>query len=526
MAANINLSNFLNSLTGNNGIGNVYANNNANGEVNAAQLKNAIEQIKNMLIGDIFTGEVMGFNGSEVSVRLGSGELFNANILLENGQFDFNKGDMVTFLVDGKTDSSVSLKPLDVNAQEMYFANKALEASNLAMNKENLDMIKGLIDLNMPIDKNTLNEVSRLLSKFPDASLDTVLRLYKLDIPVTQDNITQFEAYKLYEHDMTGTLNNLSEDFSALISQLNNQGNSEAAVNLAKELVDIFLNNMNFPNQTENATEIESFLKTLPQNTDEQYKAVMDFVNKSAGSDSEKLQLLKNIMNNPDFPPQLSEKLVGGKEFQDLFSKVMKENFFISPEDVAEKKDVKEFYERLVKVASESETVLQKAGLADSDMAKGMHSVKSNLQFMNDLNHNMAFMQIPIKLQQGEARGDLYVYTNKKSLAGKTDELTALLHLDMEHLGPLDVYVKMTNGNNVSTNFCLESEEMLDFIYEHIDILTKRLNDKGYNFNPTMTVKDAAGNEGKTGDVDFVKDFLDVTQPVIPVSRYLFDTKA
>ncbi len=525
MAANINLSNFLNNLTGNNGINNVYASNQG-GEVTPAQLKNAIEQIKNMLLGDIFTGEVMGFNGSEVSVRLGSGEMFNANILLENGQFNYNKGDMVTFLVDGKTDSSVSLKPLDVNAQEMYFANKALEASNLAMNKENLDMIKGLIDLNMPIDKNTLNEVSRLLSKYPDASLDTVLRLYKLDIPVTQDNITQFDAYKLYEHDMTGTLNNLSEDFSALLSQLNAQGNSEGAVNLTKELIDIFLNNMNLPNQEANEADITSFLKELPQNPDDRYKVIMDFVSKNAGSENEKLLLLKNLLNDSEFPASLSEKIINDKEFKDLFANVMKENFFISPEDVAEKKDVKEFYERLVKVASESEAVLHKAGLYDSAMAKGMHSVKSNLQFMSDLNHNMAFMQIPIKLQQGEARGDLYVYTNKKSLAGKSDELTALLHLDMEHLGPLDVYVKMTNGNNVSTNFCLESEEMLDFIYEHIDILTKRLNDKGYNFNPTMTVRDGAGNEGKTGDVDFVKDFLDVTQPVIPVSRYLFDTKA
>ena len=83
----------------------------------------------------------------------------------------------------------------------------------------------------------------------------------------------------------------------------------------------------------------------------------------------------------------------------------------------------------------------------------------------------------------------------------------------------MDIYVKLS-GSNVSTNFCLESEELLDFIYAHIDLLTKRLNDKGYNFTPTMTVKDNEGN------VDFVKDFLDVASPVVPVGRYMFDTRA
>ena len=113
----------------------------------------------------------------------------------------------------------------------------------------------------------------------------------------------------------------------------------------------------------------------------------------------------------------------------------------------------------------------------------------------------------------------MYVYTNKKSSANKKDDLTALLHLDMEYLGALDVYVKMA-GNNVSTNFCLETEELLDFIYDHIELLTERLNKKGYNFTPTMTVRE----EGK--NIDFEKDFLDVASPVVPVSRYMFDIKA
>ena len=39
--------------------------------------------------------------------------------------------------------------------------------------------------------------------------------------------------------------------------------------------------------------------------------------------------------------------------------------------------------------------------------------------------------------------GELYVYTNKKNLADNDGNVSAFLHLDMDHLGPVDVYVAM-----------------------------------------------------------------------------------
>lgn len=541
MAYNMNLGNYLNNLTGNGNLSGVSGQSMPSQETkfSASEVKNTMEQIKNMLVGDIFTGEVSDINGTAISIRTGNGQVLNASILLENQQMTFSKGEMVTFLVNEKNDSKISLKPLDTPAQELIFANKALEASNLAMNKANLDMIKGLVDLNMPIDRNTLNEVSRLMMKFPDASTDTILRLYKMEMPVTQDNIIQFEAYKSYEHDMTGTIKLLSEDFSTLLNNMISGGNSEKAAALAGDFVELFTGNMinhesfdqeGMKNQlnelldfikTENDQDSlnpEEPLKNIQKSADD----VINYLKNMNNSDSEKLNLLKNILDNESFPKEFIAKLVKSDGFKDLMEGTLKENMFIKPEDVSEKGDVKEFYKRLIRTVREGEKLLVKAGMQSTDMAKGMHSVRSNLEFMNDLNHQMAYMQIPIKFQEGEAKGDLYVYTNKKSLAGKSDDLTALLHLDMEHLGPMDIYVRMSGGNNVTTNFCLESEEMLDFIYAHIDLLTERLNKKGYNFTPTMTVRKEDSDE----KVDFVKDFLDVSSPVIPVSRYMFDIKA
>lgn len=68
---------------------------------------------------------------------------------------------------------------------------------------------------------------------------------------------------------------------------------------------------------------------------------------------------------------------------------------------------------------------------------------KSNIDFMNDLNKNMTFFQMPLKFSEGEGNGELYVFTNKKALTHNSEDVSAMLHLDMEHLGPIDVYVKL-----------------------------------------------------------------------------------
>ena len=120
---------------------------------------------------------------------------------------------------------------------------------------------------------------------------------------------------------------------------------------------------------------------------------------------------------------------------------------------------------------------------------------------MNDLNKNMTYFQMPLRFSQSDANGELYVFTNKKALAQGTDNVSALLHLDMENLGPVDVFVRL-NKKNVSTNFCLESEELLDFVYSNIDKLNARLKALGYNTTFEMKLN------GEQKDFDFVNDFV------------------
>lgn len=75
-----------------------------------------------------------------------------------------------------------------------------------------------------------------------------------------------------------------------------------------------------------------------------------------------------------------------------------------------------------------------------------------NLNFMKTLNETFPYIQLPIKLQNQNAHADLYVMTRKEALKKNPDNLKVLLHLDMEHLGTLDIRIAKEN-TAVSLNF-------------------------------------------------------------------------
>ena len=128
--------------------------------------------------------------------------------------------------------------------------------------------------------------------------------------------------------------------------------------------------------------------------------------------------------------------------------------------------------------------------LAESSvLTQSLQQFQENVDFLNNLNQFMPYVQLPLKMNGHSATGDLIVYADKKSLAAGKDTVSAALHLDMQHLGMVDVFVKMQD-KNVTTDFCLENEETLNFIAEHIDMLSERLERRGYNLNTQMKVKD------------------------------------
>ena len=137
---------------------------------------------------------------------------------------------------------------------------------------------------------------------------------------------------------------------------------------------------------------------------------------------------------------------------------------------------------------------------------------------MNQLNQAYTYVQVPLKMSGQNANGELYVYTNKKNLRDPDAELSAFLHLDMEHLGSTDVSVKMQH-RNVKTNFYMADDASYDLVEKYLPILEQKLKDKGYQCTITMTKEEKK--------VSFGDDFLRKDMPQTgTLHRYSFDVRA
>lgn len=173
-------------------------------------------------------------------------------------------------------------------------------------------------------------------------------------------------------------------------------------------------------------------------------------------------------------------------QVKDQFS----QSILLNPEDVADARKVMELYDTLNQKLGQMAKILADAGITQSETVQPLMHMQENIQFINQLNQVFQYVQIPLRMFEKDVCGELCVYTNKKHLAQSDGSLSAFLHLDMEFMGPVDVYVSLQKGNYVSTNFYLQDEEMLDFINEHIHILDERLEQKGYNVSIKTSVRE------------------------------------
>lgn len=220
---------------------------------------------------------------------------------------------------------------------------------------------------------------------------------------------------------------------------------------------------------------------------------------------------------------KLLRELLGNKDLQSIVNRNLQRLWTIKPEDVADPKRVDELYQRLDKQIRGVAQALENAGQTSSEAYKASANMSGNLDFMQQVNQVCVYIQLPLKLQQGNAHGELYVYTNKKNLAAKDGAVSALLHLDMDHLGPVDVYVSM-QSQKVNTQFYVQDDAMLDFLEEHMDLLTERLKKRGYDCSCKMQVRDNANEEDEKAQGG-IQNLL-ARAGNMKLSQYAFDVRA
>ena len=234
---------------------------------------------------------------------------------------------------------------------------------------------------------------------------------------------------------------------------------------------------------------------------------------------SDFLRTVSQILSeNNGMASQSIQKLFGSDAYKSLLRNVMEQQWLIQPEALKQEKKISQLYEKLEQQMRQVEDALKEAGVTKNSFLDTAAEVRGNIEFMNQLNQAYTYVQVPLKMSGQNANGELYVYTNKKNLRDPDAELSAFLHLDMEHLGSTDVSVKMQH-RNVKTNFYMADDASYDLVEKYLPILEQKLKDKGYQCTITMTKEEKK--------VSFGDDFLRKDMPQTgTLHRYSFDVRA
>lgn len=540
-------------------------------------LKNGLEEIASKAPGQSVSGEVVEKNGNDILLSIGKNQLLRAKL---DAGIPVEEGQLMTFTIKNTNGAKVVLSPLYANTGNNPNISKALQMAGIPENAVSAKLVQTMMQEGMSIDRDSLNQMMRMVNLNPNASVETLVQLQRLGIPVTENNIFQMEAYKNYEHQITEGLLEIADALTDTMAEMTAAGDVQGSIQLYREVISLLTEQMGGEKETEVPAGMgQESGETAAANGQEELPDVgntlkqAEILNETAAgentlteeltgkdaltgkevltgkelfnfsqalvragmpedtvkafvsgelSTAELLKDLNELLSQEGLPLEQREsitRLLGGREFGTLLKTEMTKQWLLTPEEVAKDNKVENLYERLNSQMNRLSQALEQAGKADTPLGKAVTNLSGNIDFMNQLNQMFTYVQLPLKLQGQEANGELYIYTNKKNLAKRDGEVSALLHLDMEHLGSVDVHVALKD-NKVSTKFYLKDDSALDLIANHIDILNERLNKRGYIMNASFIKK----GEEESGNV--MEEILKQDKNISILSGYSFDARA
>ena len=491
----------------------------------------ANRQIRSLVPGQTLRGEIVSREGSNAQIRLLQDVLIDAKV---DADIRLDLGQNITFQVksNGQT---LNLSPLFTNMATEGTVRKALDMASLPTNENTVAMTKQLMDAGLPIDKNTLQQIWHESNTFPDAEIMDIVNLHRLELPVTEENISQMASYRNLTHQLTEGIADASEALTATLQEMVAGGDVEQAAGLYQAITDLLLAEGEVSGvadmvQAENTQRLQTIVEENPEIlqpeeiSEENRGRLSDTTVKAVDSDESVTAQLQNIqkllkqgLDTKDV--HLLHRVLQDSKVTELPGKLLLDSWSLRPKEVESPEKVEQLYQRLGRQLKGFADALGENGQSGSQVYQAVSNLSRNVDFLQQINQTYAYIQLPLHLRQGEHKtGELFVYTNKKNLAKRDGQVSALLHLDMEHLGPVDVYVAMQDVK-VSTKFYVQNDAILDYLESNMDVLTQRLKKRGYDCNCETTLRTELQHTAQA-----MAPLLK-TESSVPIARYAFDVR-
>lgn len=558
--------------------------------------------------GQTLKGVVSDVHSDQITLVMEDGTAFTGR-LPDAGQYSI--GQKAAFKIVSLDQNTIYMKAVSTSylLDMEDTIDQALEEAGLPKSARNSDVVRSLLMNQQSISRENLLSSIRLCATYPDADVNSVITLRRLGLPLTPENLAQFEQYENNDHSLLDHFAQITDSIGDLMNAIGTQV-PRLSGQTAGQLLNLALSSSLTPEeqalkeaqaaaseaQTEavaqegegsdapetaekapaNAadaalseeTEVSSspfsrmkqIFSSLTDGASAAKAALSEtglakdykvpFIHEQVGfslSPEEReafhsllsdLPLLEELttslqegtLTTRDFLttvrqalPRMSSEQAAGLLSSPAFQRLVKDQFLsnwtLSPEKLKQKGAVEELYQQISsqvdKLSHFSQDVFGKNLF--ENLQQQTTQTSQNLNFMKLLNDTYQYVQLPVKLQQQNAHGDLYVMTRKESLRRHPDSLKALLHLDMDHLGSLDIHIIREN-TSITTKFFVDEKDTLQLLEKNINLLQDALNEQGFSFSSEFSMKEK--------DFNLVNDFMNAEAPVGTIARYNFDLRA
>lgn len=517
--------------------------------------------------GQTFTGKIVDVNGSQVTIQMEGNLMLQARM---SETVNLNMGDTIAFLVKENSGNTVMIQPLasDLQAMKNQTIFDLLEKNQLSPSDKNYQIAETLLNENMPVDRASMQKVLQQAYKYPDASIQTLVSMNKMQLPVTEQTIAGFEQYQTNQHVMMQALSGMTEEITAYMSEPDGM----------REMLQVLSDAQDLP-----VLNADAMLQELEQTTGDalfaqgQINAGMElqatdmtgnplvlsaeqvsaFAEKFGMTEEQLTDLTKRLQDmhfdaqtiqtlytQSDTTMQLVnhlQALVAGaadksmidaetmKAFfmsdgmKELLEAAVKEKFTLNPEKMQYPQEVsdlyKGIYEKMERLMQQMSGHTGSFGQHLSESAKGM---QERIDFLQNLSNLFPYAQIPVRMEGRDGNADLFVYMNKKRMQEKKEDVSALLHLDMEYLGPTDVHVSL-RGTMVHTKFYVEDEESAKIIDAHMTQLEQAIAENGYSLTNEVIMREPTLHPETEKNAVVKEMFGDDIEK--RVKRYSFDVR-
>ena len=558
--------------------------------------------------GQTLKGVVSDVHSDQITLVMEDGTAFTGR-LPDAGQYSI--GQKAAFKIVSLDQNTIYMKAVSTSylLDMEDTIDQALEEAGLPKSARNSDVVRSLLMNQQSISRENLLSSIRLCATYPDADVNSVITLRRLGLPLTPENLAQFEQYENNDHSLLDHFAQITDSIGDLMNAIGTQV-PRLSGQTAGQLLNLALSSSLTPEeqalkeaqaaaseaQTEAAAQ-EGEGSDAPENAEKApanaadaalsgetevssspfsrmkqiFSSLTDgasaakaalsetglakdykvpFIHEQVGFSlsPEEREAFHSLLSDLPLPeelttslqegtlttrdfltavrqvlPRMSSEQAAGLLSSTAFQRLVKDQFLsnwtLSPEKLKQKGAVEELYQQISsqvdKLSHFSQDVFGKNLF--ENLQQQTTQTNQNLNFMKLLNDTYQYVQLPVKLQQQNAHGDLYVMTRKESLRRHPDSLKALLHLDMDHLGSLDIHIIREN-TSITTKFFVDEKDTLQLLEKNINLLQDALNEQGFSFSSEFSMKEK--------DFNLVNDFMNAEAPVGTIARYNFDLRA